>query len=221
MYYVNLFAYVGEFRHSQLPEASSQTLRTGCNYSTVWSSSSCAAQRSKGWNHCCLPNGEVTGRVIHYSLQTASLKRKCDQEEPHMMSHGGAESALLGFPSFARKSSCTAKETCMLMGTASSCSSLRAFHHGVSRLFRLRENASCHVLCIRFQFSFTFVSSLSDAARLGLQLLYLTAYRFHTFAAEARALGGRRWTRFSSAVMKCDTDAARRWKCVWMQLMRV
>lgn len=123
MYYVNLFAYVGEFRLSQSPEASSQTLRTGCNYSTVWSSSSCAAQRSKGWNHCCLPNGEVTGRVIHYSLQTASLKRKCDQEEPHMMSHGGAGSALLRFPSFPRKSSCTAKETCVLMGTASSCSS--------------------------------------------------------------------------------------------------
>ncbi|CAB1418338.1 unnamed protein product [Pleuronectes platessa] len=37
LHYLNLFAYVGDHRHSQSPEASSRTLSTECNYSAVWS----------------------------------------------------------------------------------------------------------------------------------------------------------------------------------------
>lgn len=54
---------------------------------------------------------------------------------------------------FFGESSCTVRATCMLISGASFCSLLLcAFQHSVSRLFRLKENASCHVLCIRFQF---------------------------------------------------------------------
>lgn len=146
-----------------MPEASSQTLGIECNYSTVWSSSIPLLHAiKKGYYLCCFPNGEVGGHVIYYCLHAASLKRMFHQEDPHMTSQSPAETRFFG------ESSCAVRATRMLIGDASSRSLLLcAFQHSASGLFRLRENASYHVLCIRFSVQFRLCRKMQPDLGLG------------------------------------------------------
>lgn len=125
------------------------------------------------------PNGEVGGHVNHYYVHTAQSRKTFHHEDPHMMLRC-REHLVASFQVLFRESSCTVRATCMLISDASFSSALLfTFQNSVSRLFCLKQNASCHVLCICFSVQFLSPAgilrhSLTCASTLMLQQVSYT-----------------------------------------------
>lgn len=92
------------------------------------------------------------------------------------------------------------------------------FNTACQDYFVWRKTPAVMFYAFAFQFNFSFTWLLENAAWLVLQLLYFTAYRFHTVTADASALTASQQTRLHAAVMEYDTNAASGWKRAGIQL---